>query len=502
VFCFVSSSIIPKIFLDLNPLFSNNLEYNENTIFIINIIKNFNIKNIDFLTCNTLSFPNWVTFYNILMMETDVIVTASNNNNGTIINCNNYEEISIELIYFNNIKYYKYLLDFNHNNIFIINNQNKVFTCGSNQYNQFGNDLPNQYYLIEVFKQFNESKTIKNIKTSNNNVFCLMTDGTVYESGYNKYGNKNNKDILKIDDIFIGLNHSIIDANKHIYACGINNFGQFGNGTNISSYNTSVHAFTSDILLNKKIIKICLGHNYSMVLVTYLKKKYIYACGDNTWGQFGNGNLDSSNILIEACLTLPNCKIKNIYTNEVTTFILDTDGNVYICGINYILKSIIPNLIKLIIPDNNKVLDIVTDINSSQSSNALFLMEDGSIYAWGTNYYGQFGNGTNKPSKPYELIPAFTILNKKIKQINLTGLNSYCLMNDNTVYACGDNTFGQLGIGNDKKYSYNLVQMCISPNCPITNIKTFTGNFIEFPTTINYKRIINNKIIVSKKIKL
>jgi alpha-tubulin suppressor-like RCC1 family protein len=186
----------------------------------------------------------------------------------------------------------------------------------------------------------------------------------------------------------------------------------------------------------------------------------------------------------------------------VTTFILDTDGNVYICGINYILKSIITNLTKLIIPDDNKVIDIVTDINSSQSSNALFLMENGSVYAWGTNYYGLFGNGVNKPSKSYKLIPAFTtLINKKIKQIYLTGLNSYCLMNDSTVYACGDNSFGQLGIGNDIKYSYNLVQMCTSPNCPITNIKTFTGNFIEYQTSIN-KRNIHNKILISKKIKL
>jgi alpha-tubulin suppressor-like RCC1 family protein len=78
-------------------------------------------------------------------------------------------------------------------------------------------------------------------------------------------------------------------------------------------------------------------------------------------------------------------------------------------------------------------------------------------------------------------------------------------MNDNTVYACGDNSFGQLAIGNDIKYSYNLVQMCTSPNCPMTNIKTLTGNFIEHQhiiiKNIN-KRVIKSKILSSKKIKL
>jgi hypothetical protein len=48
-------------FLDMEPLFQTDTEINANTQFIIDIIKEFQIKNIDYLACNTLNYPNWVT---------------------------------------------------------------------------------------------------------------------------------------------------------------------------------------------------------------------------------------------------------------------------------------------------------------------------------------------------------------------------------------------------------------------------------------------------------
>lgn len=60
--------------------------FSPNTQLLIDIIKKFGVKNVDFLACNSLNYPNWVRFYNLLTKETGVIVGASNNLTGNLKN--------------------------------------------------------------------------------------------------------------------------------------------------------------------------------------------------------------------------------------------------------------------------------------------------------------------------------------------------------------------------------------------------------------------------------
>jgi len=115
---FTSSLENPQTFLDCKPLFINNETepYSENVQFIINIITEFSIKNIDFLACNTLNYPNWVSFYELLTQNTGIIVGASNDKTGNIKYGGDWNMESttedIEFIYFTqSIEYYTYLLD-------------------------------------------------------------------------------------------------------------------------------------------------------------------------------------------------------------------------------------------------------------------------------------------------------------------------------------------------------------------------------------------------------
>ena len=117
-FVFTSGFGNVKMFLDCETLFRDDetKPYSANSQFIIDLIKEFNIKNIDFLGCNTLNYANWKNFYDILAQNTGVIVGASNNETGNIQYGGDWvmESTSedIEVVYFNNsIEYYTYLLD-------------------------------------------------------------------------------------------------------------------------------------------------------------------------------------------------------------------------------------------------------------------------------------------------------------------------------------------------------------------------------------------------------
>jgi hypothetical protein len=109
-----------KSFIDNKPFFTyDDLEenvYSDNLQYIIDIVKEFNIKNLDFLACNTLQYDNWKKYYNIIHKETDVIIGASNDLTGNInfggdwiLESTNED---IKNIYFtDNITEYQYTLD-------------------------------------------------------------------------------------------------------------------------------------------------------------------------------------------------------------------------------------------------------------------------------------------------------------------------------------------------------------------------------------------------------
>ena len=117
---FVSDSGKTKSFLDGKSLFTAtepaSAPYSENVEFIISILKEFSVKNIDYLACNTLKYPKWTNYYSILTRETGVVVGASNDKTGNIKYGGNWvmenTTQDVESIYFTkSIKYYTFLLD-------------------------------------------------------------------------------------------------------------------------------------------------------------------------------------------------------------------------------------------------------------------------------------------------------------------------------------------------------------------------------------------------------
>jgi hypothetical protein len=58
--------------------------FSPNVSFLLDVINDFSVKNIDFLACNSLKFTNWTKFYNLLQVKTNVVVGASNDATGNL----------------------------------------------------------------------------------------------------------------------------------------------------------------------------------------------------------------------------------------------------------------------------------------------------------------------------------------------------------------------------------------------------------------------------------
>lgn len=92
----------------------------------------------------------------------------------------------------------------------------------------------------------------------------------------------------------------------------------------------------------------------------------------------------------------------------------------------------------LSIIDNDLIMKIDTSSSFSVATRA-----DGSVWAWGQNFYGQLGNGTlNNSSVPVQVEEI-----EDVSDISAGSDHVLALRNDGTVWAWGRNDYGQLGNG-------------------------------------------------------
>jgi alpha-tubulin suppressor-like RCC1 family protein len=100
-------------------------------------------------------------------------------------------------------------------------------------------------------------------------------------------------------------------------------------------------------------------------------------------------------------------------------------------------------LLRIKLPVTTKVKAI-----AAGSDYSLALTEAGEVYAWGWSYYGQCRNiGLGNREQDLLLTPTRVAGLAKVKAIAAGSDHSLVLTEAGEVYACGDNQYGQLGLG-------------------------------------------------------
>ena len=151
----------------------------------------------------------------------------------------------------------------------------------------------------------------------------------------------------KIIAISCGKNHSIaLTSIGQVYVWGINNYGQLG-----------LHLKNGFIAYYPKLIfgaihfsKVICGPNYSLLLST---DGYVYAFGENTCGQIGNGSTDNQFLPFKVNEEI---KFKEIIAHKENdiSIAVSTDDKFYVWGLaknrRYLRpKEITDNLFKVFV---------------------------------------------------------------------------------------------------------------------------------------------------------
>ncbi|MFI0434724.1 MAG: hypothetical protein ACH350_03215 [Parachlamydiaceae bacterium] len=256
-------------------------------------------------------------------------------------------------------------------------------------------------------------------------------------------GNQASKNVSLFQDtnlpgisIAAGCFHSLeLRSDGNVWAWGNNSYGQLGNGNN-TNFNYPVQVIGG----LKDVTSISAGSYHSMALK---KDGTVWTWGLNNKGQLGIGSTSNANTPTQI-VNFQN--IIAIAGGGEFSLALDKDGNVWAWGDNSLGQvGVNVNNVKSTYSTPQKVLNLsgVIAIAAGQY-HALALKNDGKVYAWGANGSGQLGN--NSTTNQYQ--PVATNLLTSIKAIAAGSEHSLALKSDEKVYAWGNNFSGQLGNGN------------------------------------------------------
>lgn len=108
-------------------------------------------------------------------------------------------------------------------------------------------------------------------------------------------------------------------------------------------------------------------------------------------------------------------------------------------------------------------------------NHSLALSESGRVFSWGENFYGQLGNGNEIYRENPNLIE---LENISIQKISCGQRHSLLLSNDGVIYAFGDNRFGQIGDGK-KENQAKPVRLTHKNGDLLTKFSDIASSFME-----------------------
>jgi len=235
-----------------------------------------------------------------------------------------------------------------------------------------------------------------------------------------------------------GWNHNLsLKSDGTLWAWGANNAGQLGNGTFLT--NNIDSPIQIGIGNNWKYISA--GNEFSLAIKN---DSTLWAWGSNLAGELGN-NTQSNQNTPQQIGTDHNWK--TIAAGSRYSLAIKTDGTLWGWGLIYFsFLSLVP-------------IQIDTSVNwqsiSAGYSHSLAIKTDATLWGWGQDAYGALGLGLDSIWR-FKITRIGTDTDWKFA--SALSSHSLAIKNNNTLWASGDNTYGEIGDGtNINKSSFTKI---------------------------------------------
>jgi alpha-tubulin suppressor-like RCC1 family protein/Leucine-rich repeat (LRR) protein len=214
-----------------------------------------------------------------------------------------------------------------------------------------------------------------------------------------------------------------------LWAWGDNSFGQFGNGTTTNSYVPTKIGSDNDWK------EVALGWGYTIAVKT---DGTLWAWGNNSSGELGDGTTINKSIPTQIGTSTD---WKTISVGTTHAIALKTDGTLWAWGYNYYGQ--LGN-------GSNTSKNVPTQIGtatwetiSAGGNSTVAIKRDGTLWAWGNNDKKQLGDGSSNNKN----VPTQISTTTDWKTISAGGNYTIAIKANGTLWAWGNNNSGQLGTG-------------------------------------------------------
>lgn len=267
-------------------------------------------------------------YFTIALKNNGTLWAWGFNNQGPLGNGSSQSNFPIQLGMANDWKF----ICAGHCSSFAIKNNGTLWAWGNNDQGQLGNGtLMSIIYPTQIGVDTNW----KLISISAWHTLGLKTDGTLWAWGNNYSGNLGDSTLIdrlmpiKIGNdnnwktVSAGGNHSLgIKTDGTLWSWGLSLSGQLGNGSFVNN-----QIIPTQVGIDTDWISVTSGRDHSIALKT---NGTIWGCGLNTYGQIGDGTLINKNILTQ----INGSNWSYISAGYMTTFAIKNDSTLWGWGNN------------------------------------------------------------------------------------------------------------------------------------------------------------------------
>ncbi len=262
-------------------------------------------------------------------------------------------------------------------------------------------------------------------------------------------GNNPQPKAIVVDYVSAGTDHTmILKTDGTLWATGRNSDGQLGND--------STDQKLTPVKVMSGVGQVSAGGSHTMIVV----KGELWAVGRNREGQLGDGAGNNNELTAVQVRTAPGgrpmTEVAQVSANNNHTIILKTNGELWAVGENRFgqlgdnsqeNKANPVQVLTAPLPGGGPMTGV--DQISSGGTHTVILKTTDTLWAVGDNQYGQLGDGTADPRKltPAQVMTAAGNPMNNVKQISAGSQHTMILKNDNSLWAVGWNNYGQLGDG-------------------------------------------------------
>jgi alpha-tubulin suppressor-like RCC1 family protein len=318
-----------------------------------------------------------------------------------------------------------------------IRTDNTLWSCGYNSYGQLGTgDTIDRKTPVQITSVTNAL----DVACGYIHTIVLRSDGTVWGCGYNKNGQLGVGDtsrrtslsqvsISGVTAIAAGGHSSyFLKSDGTLLGCGLNSYGQLADDT--------ATLFKSPRTIATNVLKVAAGFQFTLIVK---RDSTVWACGENGSGQLGLGDYESRSSFVQ----IPGItKVADIAAGYGHSLIVKSDGTLLVCGYNNYGQ--LGNGTTVNNPTPTALMTGVAGVGSGRSHSTI-LKKDGTVWACGYNSSGQCGIGST--ASPQSTPVQMGVVTGGAAVGTNHGYQSHIIKSDGSLWACGQDGYGQLGDG-------------------------------------------------------